>query len=75
MGSHRAAFRRVAVFVFHTGRWLVILPAFGLLQLTRLPLTQAWNGVTLYRARLADVLRIISDKPGFTFSGIFFKNG
>jgi hypothetical protein len=32
------------------GRLLVILPAFGLLQLTGLPLTQAWNGVALFRA-------------------------
>ena len=32
------------------GRLLVILPALGLLQLTGLPLTQAWNGVTLFRA-------------------------
>jgi hypothetical protein len=32
------------------GRLLIFLPALGLLQMTCLPLTQAWNGVTLYGA-------------------------
>jgi hypothetical protein len=32
------------------GRWLAILPALGLLQMSSLPLTQSWNGTTLYGA-------------------------
>jgi formate hydrogenlyase subunit 3/multisubunit Na+/H+ antiporter MnhD subunit len=30
------------------GRWLAILPALGLLQMTGLPLTQTWNGAALF---------------------------
>ena len=32
------------------GRWLAILPALGLLQMSGLPLTQTWNGAGLFGA-------------------------
>jgi hypothetical protein len=57
------------------GRWLAILPALGLLQMSSLPLTQAWNGSALYGAiwLLFSIILLLSQS--FLLAGYYLRWG